>query len=395
MANLLILGAGYGGVSAAKTFEKAGQPFSLINKHEYHYFTTLLHEPAGGRNKFEEYSVPLRDILRQPSSEIVKATVTELKPQERKVVTDRGELEYDYLVIALGNAPEYFGIEGMQENALVLRSLDTARRLREHIEQTFASWRDDPDDAKLRILVGGAGLTGIELCGELGDWMPELAAQYGLPLEKIEVINLEAAPTILPMLDEELRAEAQRVLESKGVQLRTGTAIVKVNPNQVELKTGETLDAGTIIWTGGVRANPLIKQASFEVDPKGRAKVNEFCQSVDYANVFVIGDSAWFTGEDGKPLPPTGQAAEQMGEAVARNVTALLNDVPMQPFRFHNLGTLASLGAEVGVGSVKGLRTKGVSAALMKEGSKVKYLLHLGGLRMLSQKRGQFKRKGY
>lgn len=394
MANLLILGAGYGGVSVAKTFEKAGQPFSLINKHEYHYFTTLLHEPAGGRNKFEEYSVPLRDILRQPSSEIVKATVTELKPQERKVVTDRGELEYDYLVIALGNAPEYFGIPGMQENALVLRSLDTARRLREHIEQTFASWRDDPDDAKLRILVGGAGLTGIELCGELGDWMPELAAQYGLPLEKIEVINLEAAPTILPMLDEELRAEAQRVLESKGVQLRTGTAIVQVNPNQVELKTGETLDAGTIIWTGGVRANPLIQQAGFEVDPKGRAKVNEFCQSVDYANVFVIGDSAWFTGVDGKPLPPTGQAAEQMGEAVARNVTALLNDVPMQPFRFHNLGTLASLGAEVGVGSVKGLRTKGVSAALMKEGSKVKYLLHLGGLRMLSQKRGQFKRKG-
>ncbi|PWK08374.1 NAD(P)/FAD-dependent oxidoreductase [Tumebacillus permanentifrigoris] len=394
MANLLILGAGYGGIAAAKALEKAGQPFTLINKHEYHYFTTLLHEPAGGRNKFEEYSVPLRDVLRQPTSEIVKARVTELKPQGNTIVTDRGELAYDYLVIALGNAPEYFGIPGMQEHALVLRSLDTARQLHEHIEKTFAAWQEDHDDTRLCIVVGGAGLTGIELCGELADWMPELAAQYALPLEKIQLINLEAAPTILPMLEEDLRAEALRVLESKGVQLRTGTAIVKVNRNQVELKTRETIDAQTIIWTGGVRANPLIEQAGFEVDPKGRAKVNEFCQSVDFANVFVIGDSAWFTGADGKPLPPTGQAAEQMGDAVAQNITAQLQSYPMRPFRYNNLGTLASLGAEVGVGSVKGVRTKGVSAALMKEGSKAKYLWHLGGLRMISQKRGQFKRKG-
>ncbi|MBL0388402.1 NAD(P)/FAD-dependent oxidoreductase [Tumebacillus sp. ITR2] len=394
MANIVILGAGYGGMATAVALERSGQPFTLINKHEYHYFTTLLHEPAGGRNTFDEYSVPLREVLRRPSSEILKATVQELRPQDSKVITNQGELPYDYLVIALGNAPEYFGIPGMQENALVLRSLDTARQLHEHIEKTFASWHEDQDDAKLRVLIGGAGLTGIELCGELAEWLPELAAQYNLPLDKIQLINLEAAPSILPMLDEGLREEAQRVLESKGVQLRTGTAIVKVNPNQVELKSGETLDAKTIVWTGGVRANPLIKEAGFEVDPKGRAKVNEFCQSVNFENVFVIGDSAWFTGEDGKPLPPTGQAAEQMGNRVAENLQAIESGLPMQPFHFNNLGTLASLGHEVGVGSVKGVRTKGVPAALMKEGSKAKYLWHLGGLRMLSQKRGQFKRKG-
>ncbi|WP_038093726.1 NAD(P)/FAD-dependent oxidoreductase [Tumebacillus flagellatus] len=394
MAKTVILGAGYGGMATAVALEKSHQPFTIINKHEYHYFTTLLHEPAGGRNQFENYSVPLRDVLHRAESEILVASVNALRPQENKVVTDSGEVDYEYLVIALGNAPEYFGIPGMQDNALVLRSLDTARQVHEHIENTFKSWQEDHDDTRLRILVGGAGLTGIELCGELAEWMPELAADYNLPLEKIELINLEAAPSILPMLDEGLREEARRVLESKGVQLRTGTAITKVNPNQVELKTGETIDAKTIIWTGGVRANPLIKEAGFEVDPKGRAKVNEFCQSVDYENVFVIGDSAWFTGEDGKPLPPTGQAAEQMGSLVADNLIALQNGGSMQAFHFNNRGTLASLGAEVGVGSVKGIPAKGVSAALLKEATKVKYLWHLGGLRMLSEKRGQFKRKG-
>ncbi|MGZ4163479.1 MAG: NAD(P)/FAD-dependent oxidoreductase, partial [Tumebacillaceae bacterium] len=297
-------------------------------------------------------------------------------------------------VVALGNAPEYFGIPGMQENALVLRSLETSKQIHEHIEKQFASFKEDGDERKLKIIVGGAGLTGIELCGELAETLPELAMYYDLPLEKVELINLEAAPTILPMLDEKLRERATDILDSKGVQLRTGTAIVKVNPNQVELKTGETLDAMTIIWTGGVRANPLIKEAGFETDNKGRAKVNEFLQSVDFANVFVIGDSAWFIGPDGKPLAPTAQAAEQMGTHLVTNLLSHIKGQSMVPFTFNNLGTLASLGQELGVGSVKGMATTGVPASLMKEATKVKYLWHLGGMRMLSKKRGQLRRRG-
>ncbi|MGZ4032219.1 MAG: NAD(P)/FAD-dependent oxidoreductase, partial [Tumebacillaceae bacterium] len=280
MTKILIVGAGYGGVATAVGLEKHGQPFTLVNKHDYHYFTTLMHETAGGRSeRYEDYKADLTEILRADTSRIVVDTVQELRPQENKVVGEQGTYDYDYCVVALGNAPEYFGIPGMQENALVLRSLETSKQIHEHIEKQFASFKEDGDERKLKIIVGGAGLTGIELCGELAETLPELAMYYDLPLEKVELINLEAAPTILPMLDEKLRERAADILDSKGVQLRTGTAIVKVNPNQVELKTGETLDAMTIIWTGGVRANPLIKEAGFETDNKGRAKVNEFLQS--------------------------------------------------------------------------------------------------------------------
>ncbi|HEU4964956.1 MAG TPA: NAD(P)/FAD-dependent oxidoreductase [Bacilli bacterium] len=394
MSKICILGAGYGGLLTAVTLEKEGQPFTLINKHDYHYFTTLLHEPAGGRNEFDSYYVDLHKVLRKDSSHIQKALVTELRPQDNKVVTDQGEVDYDYLVFALGNAPEYFGIPGMQEHALVLRSLETAKELNDHIERVVASYKEDGDETKLRIVVGGAGLTGIELCGELAEWLPELAAEHGIPAEKMQLINLEAAPTILPMLDEELREKAESVLRKKGVDLRTNTMITKVNENQVELKTGDAIDAKTIIWTGGVRANPLIADAGFEVDRKGRAKVNEYLQSVDYDNVFVIGDSAWFEDDEGKPLPPTAQAASQMGEAAAENVLNLLHSRSLKKFEFNYMGTLASLGSEIGVGEVKGLKTAGVSAGLMKEASKIKHLFNIGGFRMVALKRGQLKRKG-
>lgn len=393
MANLLLLGAGYGGIHTAIGLEKAGQPFTILNKHDYHTFTTLLHEPAGGRNEFDHYAVALGEVLRSERSQLQQATVTRIDPTAQVVETTAGRYDYDVLVVALGNAPEYFGIPGLAEHALVLRSLESARQIRAQIEQSFADWHKDRDPAKLRIVVGGAGLTGVELCGELAEWMPELCNHYGVPLADVELINLEAAPTILPMLDPQLQQTAAEVLRAKGVRLRTSTAIVQVAAGRVELKGGETIHAQTIIWTGGVRANPLLAAAGFEVDARGRAKVRDTLQAVDHDNVFIIGDSACFIEADGKPLPPTGQAASQMGDHAARNVVRYLQGQPLLPFHFTNMGTLASLGSELGVGTVKGVKTKGVPANLMKEASKLKYLFSLGGLRMVHLKRGQLQRK--
>ncbi|WP_157729574.1 NAD(P)/FAD-dependent oxidoreductase [Tumebacillus algifaecis] len=393
MTRILVLGAGYGGMMTAIELEQAGQPFTLVNKHDYHYFTTLLHEPAGGRHAFEPYYVDLHDVLRRDTSHVRKDLVIELRPYENRVLTQSGPIDYDYLVIALGNAPEFFGIPGMQEHALLLRSLQTARQINRQIEQAFATYHQDQDERNLRIIVGGAGLTGVELCGELADWLPELAGKYGVPFAKVEVVNLEAAPTILPMLPVELRAAAESALRQKGVKLLTGVAITKVRHERVELHTGDVLEAKTIIWTGGVRANPLLEKACLTTDSRGRALVDAYLQSVDFANVFVVGDSASFTGADGAPLPPTGQAAAQMGEWAARNLINRLHNRPLEPFHFVNRGTLASIGPEFGVGRVQGVNAVGVSASLLKEASKLKYLFRLGGLRMVKQKRGQLKRK--
>ncbi|GIM47343.1 NADH dehydrogenase [Collibacillus ludicampi] len=390
MTKIVVLGAGYAGIACGVRLQKLDIPFTLINKHRYHYFTTLLHELAGGRNDAEEYYVDLEDVLNEDQATIIQDVVTALRPQENKIITEKSEYEYDYLVFALGNAPEFFGIPGLKEHALLLRSLDTAKEIREHVEEQFLLYNQDQDSTRLRIIVGGAGLTGIELVGELAEWLPQLTAAYRVPSHQVEVINIEAAPVILPMLDKSLQETAMNVLTKKGIKIRTGEKITRVGEHVVELASGETIEAKTIIWTGGVRANPLLAEAGFETDPRGRAKVNEYLQSVDYENVFVLGDSSCFIGPDGKPLPPTGQLASQMGEHCAKNLNALLRHQELRPFEFHYMGTLASLGSEVGVGNIKGFKTSGVPAGFLKEMTKVKYLYNLGGLRMVAKKRGQF-----
>ncbi|BCJ88592.1 NAD(P)/FAD-dependent oxidoreductase [Effusibacillus dendaii] len=390
MAKVLLLGAGYGGMAAAVNMQKRRIPFTIINKHSYHYFTTLLHEPAGGRNDFDPYYVELSDILNSKEVTIVKDLVKEIRPKEKKVITEKGEYEFDYLIFALGNAPEFFGIPGLAEHSLLLRSLNTAKEIRSHIEEMFAEYAADKDPARLRIVVGGAGLTGVELCGELAEYLPHLASKFHIPDSKIELINLEAAPTILPMLDKGLQEEALHQLSKHGVQVRTNEKIVRVDQDLVELATGEQIHAKTIIWTGGVRANPLLQEAGFDCDPRGRAKVNEYLQSVNYSNIFVLGDSACFVGEDGRPLPPTAQLAQQMGQHVVDNIVAITNGQPLKPFSFHYMGTLASLGSDIGVGNVKGMRIKRSVAALMKEASKAKWLLTIGGIGLLAKKNRQF-----
>lgn len=390
MAKVLILGAGYGGMTAGARMQKEKMPFTLINKHSYHYFTTLLHEPAGGRNDFEPYSVEISDVLHGPETTIVKDEITRIDANEKKVFGKKGEYSYDYLIYALGNAPEFFGIPGLAEHSMLLRSLETAKDIRSHIEQMFAEYAADKDPSRLRIVVGGAGLTGIELCGELADWLPHLAAKHHISDSNIELINLEAAPTILPMLDKRLQDAAFDVLSNKGAKIRTNEKIVRVDENLVELASGEKIEAKTIIWTGGVRANPLLSQSGFECDPRGRAKVNEFLQSVNHPEIFVLGDSACFIGEDGRPLPPTAQLAGQMGDHVVENVKALMHGQPLKKFEFNYMGTLASLGPSSGVGSVKGFKTKGLTATFLKEASKAKYLVSIGGLSLLAKKNRQF-----
>lgn len=389
MAKIVIIGAGYAGMMAASRLDRTSEPFTLINKNSYHYFTTLLHEAAGGRGEPMNYTVPIADILKHDTSTLVLDEILNLDREKRVVRGKSGEYSYDWLVVTLGWIPEYFGIPGLKEHSMVISSLDTASHIREHIERQLQEYVKDRDPSHLRIAVGGAGLTGIELVGELTDWLPSLCIHYGIDYSQIELQNIEAMPSILPMVSESLREVAMRTLTEKGARLRTGTKIVKVEANEVHLDGGEVVQAGTIIWTGGVRANPLLTDAGFTVDRRGRAKVNQYLQSVDDEHVFVGGDTAWFETEDGKPLPPTAQVATQMGSFLGENVSAAIHGQSMKPFHADLQGTLASLGREVGVGDLKGIPVQGMVAGLAKEATKVKYLWQLGGVRLAAQRTGQ------
>ncbi|MCL6446031.1 MAG: NAD(P)/FAD-dependent oxidoreductase [Alicyclobacillus sp.] len=387
---ILILGAGYAGMMTASQLERISEPFTIVNKHPYHYFTTLLHEAAGGRATPYNYCVPLSEVLRKPSSQIVVDEVVAIDRERRVVKLKSGEERaFEWLVITLGWIPEYFGIPGLAEHSLVLSNLETAIRIRDHIEGQFKAYLNDGDQRHLHVVVGGAGLTGIELLGELLDWIPELCLKYGIDRQLVDLQNIEAMPTILPQVSETLRKQAADILTQKGAKLRINTKIVQVTEGVVHLEGDETVEAGTIIWTGGVRANPILAEAGFTVDRRGRAKVNEYLQSVDDDHIFIGGDSSWCDDEDGKPLPPTAQVATQAGRILAHNVSAAAHGQPMKPFRAHLLGTLASLGREVGVGDVMGMSVRGMIAGLFKEGSKVKYLWELGGFRLVGDKTSQ------
>jgi NADH:ubiquinone reductase (H+-translocating) len=386
MADILVLGAGYAGMMTAAGLDKISEPFTLVNKNPYHYFTTLLHEAAGGRGTPMNYTVPIREIVKKSTSNVVQDEIVGIDREHKVVKGKHGEYPYDWLVVTLGWVPEYFGIPGLKEHSLVLTNIDTAIVIRKHIEQEFQAYLQDRNLDHLRIVIGGGGLTGIELTGELVDWLPELCLQQGINYADVDLQNIEAMPSILPQVSESLREVAARTLTEKGANLRTNTKILSVEDGEVHLGGDEVVKAGTIVWTGGVRANPILADAGFTVDRRGRAQVNTYLQSVDDKHVFIGGDSAWFETEDGKPLPPTAQVATQMGKVLADNVSSAAHGQSMKSFHASLKGTLASLGREVGVGNIGKFPVRGVIAGLAKEATKVKYLWDLGGIRLTVEK---------
>lgn len=410
---IVICGAGYAGTTVAAGLRAlAGRArVTLVNLHRYHYFTTLLHEPAAGRADFGAVSVDL-DRLVGRWARVVKGRVLRIDPTGRRVIvavagpglhapgaagagaaetpegTTTEELRYDLLVVALGSLPEFYRIPGLEEWALTLRSLNTARLIRTTIERAMAQSKFEPKPEPLRrILIGGGGFTGVELAGEIADWRPVLARRFDLEPDGVEVVVVEAAPTILPGFDPLLVEEATAILARKGVRFITGTPIRDVRESAVALSDGRVVEAGTIIWTGGVRAHPVVKEAGLRTNPQGRAVVDEYLQAADHPDIYVLGDCALVTGDDGRPLPPTAQLAFEHGRLTAQNLRRRLRGEPQRPHRPHVLGTFLSLGRREALGVVGNRwRLRGWAARTVKDLIAYRYVWHIGGPGLVAAK---------
>jgi NADH dehydrogenase len=389
---IVILGAGYGGLLTALQLQKKlnynEAEVTLVNKHNYHYITTWLHEPAAGTSPADHARVDLDKIIDTNKIRFVKGVVQSIQPDERKVTLENGDvLTYDYLVIGLGSEPETFGIEGLREHALSIRSINAVRQIREHIEYMFAKYKNEPSRTDyLTFIIGGAGFTGIEFSGELADRIPELCKEFDVDPGLVKIYNIEAAPTALPGFDPELVEYAMKVLTDKGVQFKINTPIKQCTPEGVVLATGEEIKAGTVVWTGGVRGNSVVEKSGFEV-MRGRVKVDEYLRAPGYDNVFVVGDCALIFNEQGRPYPPTAQIAVQEGENCGANLVALVRGDALQKFTPELQGTLASLGKGEGIGVVFGSKKLfGASAALMKKASDLRYLYKIGGIGLAMKK---------
>ncbi|MGD6961472.1 NAD(P)/FAD-dependent oxidoreductase [Fictibacillus phosphorivorans] len=388
---ILILGGGYGGIMSAVRLQKElgsdEAEITLVNKHNYHYQTTWLHENAAGTLHHDKTRIMIDNIIDINKVNFVQDTVKEIKKDEKLVILDNQELTYDYLIIALGSDPETFGIQGLKENAFSIRSINSVRKIREHIDYSFARYNNEgqPDEL-ITIVVGGAGFTGIEFVGELADRVPELCREYDIPREKVRIVNIEAAPTVLPGFDEELVEYAINNLERRGVEFLVSTPIKECNEDGVILANGEEIKASTIVWTGGVRGNHLVEEAGFET-MRGRVKVDKDLRMPGFEYIFVAGDCALIIDEEAnRPYPPTAQIAIQQAYTIGRNIKALMNGGKLEEFKPDIKGTVASLGKGEAIGKVGNKKLFGATASAMKKVIDNRYLFLLGGVPMVIKK---------
>ncbi|CAM3029903.1 NAD(P)/FAD-dependent oxidoreductase [Sporolactobacillus spathodeae] len=397
---ILILGAGYGGmmttVRLTKELHAEDAEITLVNKHNYHYQTTWLHEAAAGTIHHDRTRMLIKNVINTNRVHFVQDSVRSIDRANKKVILKNGELTYDYLVIGLGFESNTFGIKGLEENAFAIRSVNTARKIREHIEYKFASYNNDPDakDSDLTIVVGGAGLSGIEFLGELVNRIPELCKEYDIPAEKVKIINVEGLPMILPPFARDLAEYAQKYLESKGVIFKLGTFIKEATEDGVmvqkkDSEVMETIEAGTIVWTGGVKASHIPADSGFATN-RGKIEVNPDLRAKEDDHVFAVGDVAVIFPKEGeRPYPPTAQIAVQEAFYIAKNLKHLLKGEATETFVYKSQGTVASLGDKVGIGTVLDKKLTGKPAAFMKKVIDDKYLMELGGVGLVLKK-GKF-----
>ncbi|MEK3937524.1 NAD(P)/FAD-dependent oxidoreductase [Sporosarcina sp. FSL W7-1349] len=396
---ILVLGAGYGGLSTVVNLQKSigadDADIVLINKNEYHYESTWLHEAAAGTLTPEQVRYDINRVINTNKVKFIQATVEGIDVQGKVVTTDVGTHSYDYLVIALGFEGETFGIPGLDKYALSISNVNTARQIRDHIEYQFATWsvEEEKDDSRLTIIVGGAGFTGIEFLGELGNRVPELCKEYDVPAEKVRVICVEAAPMVLPGFEPDLVDYAVRQLEAKGIEFSIGTPVVEATPEGVKIKKGEEefefIKARTVVWAAGVRGNRLIEETGIE-NMRARVKVDKDLRAPGYSDVFIIGDCALMINEEiNRPYPPTAQIAMQQGDMCANNIIALMGGKPTAEFVPDLKGSIASLGEDDAIGVAFGKKMTGAQASFMKKVVDNRSLFLIGGVG-LTLKKGKF-----
>lgn len=394
--NVVILGAGYGGLRATLRLDellKKNEDYRpvLVNKHNYHMFMTQLHEPAAGTSEFDDVTVPLEEVLKGRDVKFIKGWVDNIDLANKVVLVNHGEIKipFKYLIIALGSEPEYYNIEGLKENSMSLRSVYSVMEIRRRLEGVLKRVSFEPPgelrERMLTFVVGGGGLTGVEFAGELASRLQKASERYNIGAHEYKIIIIEGAKELLPGLPDEMAQYARKTLERMGVEVITGDLVKKVTPETIHLGSGREIKYLTFIWAGGIRGNKVLAQSGLKAE-RGRVQVNQYLQYVDDPNVYVLGDSAFARdSKTGKPVVPTAQAALQQGDLVAHNVYADITGGEKRVYHPVVMGTLVSIGRGQGLGQVKAFKLKGKTAAWLKEFIPLKYRYSLGGLKMLTR----------
>jgi NADH dehydrogenase len=372
---IVILGGGFAGMQVARHLDKrlAGAEWEalLVNRDNFFMFTPMLGEIAAGSIETRHILNPIRQLCK--NVRFLEREVVAIDPKSKTVRTRQEatgreeELRYDKLVIALGSTTNFYGLAGLQEHALTMKSVGDAVFLRNHFISLFeqADMEEGEKQAPLvTFVVIGGGFAGVEIIGELSDLGHHLVRYYPyVNKSAVRMILIEAGQRILSEVGEDLALFALQTLRERGVEVRLQTLVQEARADRIVLKGGEEIPTRTIVWTAGIVAHPVVSALPFQKDERGRVRVNEFFQTLDDPDVWVIGDSCSVVdSRTGKPHPPTAQHAMREGKSAARNLAAEVLGGKKRPFQYNMLGQMAMLGRRAGVGIVLGFRIKGFAA---------------------------------
>jgi NADH:ubiquinone reductase (H+-translocating) len=415
---IVILGGGYGGVHAAKKlyrhFKRRNDvEITVIDKNPYHTLMTELHEIAGSRTEPEAVQVSFQKIFGTKQIRMVVDEITGVDLDGKALTSNVARYPYDFLVIGAGGAPEFFDIPGVQENSFTLWSLEDSIRIRTHVENQFRAAAKEPNPEKRRQLlsftIAGAGFTGIELAGELLERKRQLCPKYHIDEREVRVLIVEAKDTVLPIMPEKPRWKAERRLKKMGAEIMLNAAITGAEPGKVHV--GDmTIHTDTFIWTAGVHGGEFSNRVdltkghrargecsvasvegihgmagcSFEEDERyvvgerGRILVNDYMQSVDRQEIYLVGDVLWYVEND-HVVPQIVETALQTAETAAENIVADIDGKDHKPFKSAYHGFMVSVGSRWGVAHVMGVSLSGFLALGIKHLINLHYLVGLAG----------------
>ena len=374
-----IIGGGFGGLSLVNSLKNVPVDVTLLDRVNYHLFQPLLYQVATGSLSPANIASPLREVLRkQKNATVFLAEATQIDIRNRRVILSDGAIQYDTVVIATGSSHQYFGHNEWEKCAPGLKTIEDATAMRARILLAFEAAERERNPEKLRawltfVIVGG-GPTGVELAGALGEIAKDTLRHefHDIDSSSARIILVEGTDRILPTYPPKLSASARKMVERLGVTVRTSAFVVDVAPDSVTIREGdhtEKIATRTVLWAAGVLASPLGKflaqETSIALDRLGRIFVQPDLTIPSHPEIFVIGDLANFSHQDGKPLPGVAQPAIQEGRYVAKVIQRRLKGESVEPFHYVDKGNLAVIGRGAAVADLNWLRLSGWPAWLI------------------------------